>query len=177
MPFLHIPGIIHPSYISQIINYIGYYMERPEAMKLWLPTYTTGRPCKNGHYAHRYTQSGTCSKCVNNTITKPEDADLSVLKVRVWQRDIDKVNGAMYLAMVLRRPGITMSKVTHRGKFTKAVGTSAMLHYLVHKDDIESLSKYAAKLFNDSKAPLDMSIVEERHKIAAIPKPLPEWKP
>jgi hypothetical protein len=146
-------------------------------MKLWLPTYTTGRPCKNGHYAYRYTQSGTCSKCVNNTVTKPEDDDLSVLKVRVWKRDVDQVNAAMYFAMMLRRPGITMSKVTHRGKFTKTVGTSAMLHYLVHKDDITALTKYAADLFKASKAPLDMSMVEERHKKAAISNPFPEWKP
>jgi len=152
-------------------------MERPEALKLWLPTYITGRPCKNGHYAYRYTQSGSCSKCVNNTITKPYDDELSVLKVRVWKQDVDKVNAAMHLAMALRRPGITMSKVTHRGKFTKPVGTSAILHYLVHKDDKDSLAKYAANLFNESKAPLDMSIVEERHKKAAIPTPLPEWKP
>ncbi len=152
-------------------------MERSEAAKQWLPTYTTGRPCKNGHNTYRYTQSGTCSKCVNNTVTRPTDQSFCILKVRVWKRDVEQVNAAMYFAMMLRRPDITMSEVTHRGKYTGIIGTSAILHYLVHKDDTESLSKYAADLFNASKAPLDISIVEERYKKAAISNPLPEWKP
>lgn len=152
-------------------------MERSEALKDWLPTYTTGRPCKNGHNTYRYTQSGTCSQCVNNTVTRPDDQSFCILKVRVWKRDVDRVNAAMHFAMMLRIPGITLNEVTHRGKYTGIVRTSAILHYLVHKDDYDSLSKYAASLFNESKAPLDMSIVEERHKKAVITKPLPEWKP
>lgn len=152
-------------------------MERSEAAKQWLPTYTTGRPCKNGHNTYRYTQSGTCSQCVNKAIIKPEDKDFSVLKVRVYKRDVDQLNAAMYFAMMLRRPSITMNEVTHRGKYTSIIGTSAVLHYLVHNDDITALTKYAADLLKASKASLDMSQVEERHKKAAIPKPFPEWKP
>ena len=160
-----------------ITTFIGDDMERSEAARQWLRTYTTGRPCKNGHNTYRYTQSGTCSQCVNNTVTRPDDQSFCILKVRVWKRDVDQVNAAMHLAMMLRIPGITMNEITNRGKYTRIIGTSAILHYLAHKDDVVALTKYAADLFKASKAPLDMSIVEERHKKASISNPLPEWKP
>lgn len=40
-------------------------MERTEAAKLGLSKYFTGRPCKYGHVAHRYTYNGNCSKCAS----------------------------------------------------------------------------------------------------------------
>ena len=119
-------------HVIMIITFIGDDMERSEAVKQWLPTYTTGRPCKNGHNTYRYTQSGTCSQCVNNTVIRPEDQSFCVLKVRVWKRDVEQVNAAMHFAMMLRMPNITMNEVTHRGKYTGIIGTSAILHYLVH---------------------------------------------
>lgn len=34
-----------------------------------MDTYETGRPCRNGHLAKRYTQSGTCSACIKHAST------------------------------------------------------------------------------------------------------------
>lgn len=39
-------------------------MERPEAKKLGIIRYFTGRVCKNGHLADRYAQSGECILCL-----------------------------------------------------------------------------------------------------------------
>lgn len=40
-------------------------LERKLAISLGLNTYYTGRVCKNGHLSYRYTESGTCSECIN----------------------------------------------------------------------------------------------------------------
>lgn len=38
-------------------------MKRSEAKKKGLKTYDTGKPCKHGHVAPRYTQTGLCTEC------------------------------------------------------------------------------------------------------------------
>jgi hypothetical protein len=38
-------------------------MNRIEASKLGLVTYSTGKPCKQGHICDRYTINGVCVKC------------------------------------------------------------------------------------------------------------------
>lgn len=37
---------------------------RRQAIRDGLTKYFTGMPCKRGHVAHRYTNSGSCSKCI-----------------------------------------------------------------------------------------------------------------
>ncbi len=41
-------------------------ISRNDALSNGLKTYYTGELCKNGHKTYRYTQSGSCSKCVNS---------------------------------------------------------------------------------------------------------------
>jgi hypothetical protein len=41
-------------------------MERKEAAAAGLKKYDTGRPCKHGHRADRYVDSGACSTCLKN---------------------------------------------------------------------------------------------------------------
>jgi hypothetical protein len=36
---------------------------RPEARKLGLKTYRTGRPCRAGHVGERWTSNGCCREC------------------------------------------------------------------------------------------------------------------
>jgi hypothetical protein len=38
-------------------------MKRREAKALGLEKYNTGKPCRNGHLADRYTKNGTCVVC------------------------------------------------------------------------------------------------------------------
>lgn len=43
-------------------------MERKEAAAAGLKKYNTGRPCKHGHIADRYVDSGACSACLKNMV-------------------------------------------------------------------------------------------------------------
>lgn len=43
-------------------------MERKEAAAAGLKKYNTGRPCKHGHMAERYVDSGACSACLKNMV-------------------------------------------------------------------------------------------------------------
>ena len=40
---------------------------RKEALKRGARTYRTGKLCKNGHDAPRYTLSGACSECISES--------------------------------------------------------------------------------------------------------------
>lgn len=40
---------------------------RNQARSLGLSKYFTGEPCRNGHTAERYTQSGTCEECIRQS--------------------------------------------------------------------------------------------------------------
>lgn len=43
-------------------------MERKEAAAAGLKKYNTGRPCRHGHSADRYVDSGACSACLKNMV-------------------------------------------------------------------------------------------------------------
>ncbi len=63
------------SYKEPPKQYDSRYMERPEAVKLGLSKYTTGRPCNNGHLTYRYTVSGSCSDCRLKFVKPPKHYD------------------------------------------------------------------------------------------------------
>lgn len=41
----------------------GFGVDRKQAIAGKLPTYFTGKPCKRGHVAERYTSTGNCVDC------------------------------------------------------------------------------------------------------------------
>lgn len=45
-------------------------MERKEAAAAGLKKYNTGRPCRHGHTADRYVDSGACSECLKKMVAK-----------------------------------------------------------------------------------------------------------
>lgn len=74
-------------------------MERKEAMSLGLNTFTTGRPCVNGHLAFRYTSSGSCSECINGSPKKlnpktfyDKANELRITALRVYNESIQLAN-------------------------------------------------------------------------------------
>lgn len=151
-------------------------MERPEAIDLNEPTYTTGRPCKHGHYTYRYTQSGTCSECINPKTKKK--FDLIEMKVRVFDVNLVELTTIVHFAAMLRYPNISVSEVTCKGRRTGVSKGSSVRYFKVHKDDYDSLLKLAISMFTkQSSSQFDMSEIIERHKKAVISNPLPEWKP
>ena len=122
-------------------------MERSEAIKLSLPRYTTGRPCKNGHLAYRYTQSGTCSECINpNNGSKPHMAEL---RVRVFDKHLHELTTAVHLAAMLRYPKVTISHITCNGRRSSVVNGTSIRYFRVHEDDYETLNQLALSMFKE----------------------------
>lgn len=56
---------------------------KAEAIALGLNTYYTGKPCKHGHLAHRYTSGAKCSECVK-------------ARVAAWKKDNPDANRLSY---------------------------------------------------------------------------------
>lgn len=48
-------------------------MERKEALRLGIKKYNTGRPCRHGHLADRYSDSGACVDCLKVIAGKSEN--------------------------------------------------------------------------------------------------------
>lgn len=57
--------------MNEIIDWFGktHYeiLTRQNARVLGENKYYTGRPCRNGHYAPRYVQSGVCQHCLRES--------------------------------------------------------------------------------------------------------------
>lgn len=92
-------------------------MERKEAMERGLYKFETGRPCANGHIAHRYTQSGSCSRCINNgmpldynkeraAVTELLSATTSLIKIYVTKETVDAVKIIVDLYNIQKLPQI-----------------------------------------------------------------------
>lgn len=65
-------------------------MTRAEAMALGLTRYTTGKPCKHGHFSERMTSCGTCCVC-----RKPQKAKHYIKNPkRKWAENV--IAGAKY---------------------------------------------------------------------------------
>lgn len=58
-------------------------MDRSVAKELGASTFYTGKLCANGHLSYRYTQSGTCSECING--------DRSVVSYSKDERKLQKL--------------------------------------------------------------------------------------
>lgn len=57
------------------------YTKRTDALQHGAPRFNTGRPCKAGHISDRYTSSGACIACMNQTQSSiAEAARVAILK-------------------------------------------------------------------------------------------------
>jgi len=61
------------------------FSPRQIAIATGAKTYFTGKPCRNGHVAYRYTQSSTCSDCVKG-LREPRPQIKKVL-VEPWSNE------------------------------------------------------------------------------------------
>lgn len=61
-------------------------MKRAEAKDLNLNKYNTGKPCKRGHFADRYTKSAQCVECVKiqSSVWKLENPEKQSASVKKW---------------------------------------------------------------------------------------------
>jgi hypothetical protein len=70
-------------------------MKRAEAKLLGLKTYTTGKPCKHGHFANRYTTGAKCVECtaIQATEWRKNNPDKYVNSLRKWIENNRELHG------------------------------------------------------------------------------------
>lgn len=55
-------------------------VSQSEAARLGRPQYRTGKPCKHGHIANRWTLNGTCCQCLNSSAARRRNAYRAALE-------------------------------------------------------------------------------------------------
>lgn len=87
-------------------------ISRKEAMEKGLSKYFTGKPCKHGHLAHRYTFTGYCSFCssLKYKAKNSQNPDFFKEKKRLWKLSNPEKVKAMQQKQNERRRQINASK-------------------------------------------------------------------
>lgn len=67
-------------------------MKRREAKTLGLEKYTTGKPCKNGHLAERYTVNGTCVECSKKTYINADKELKRIMGLQYYHNNKEHIN-------------------------------------------------------------------------------------
>lgn len=70
-------------------------MKRQEAKDLGLDKYNTGKPCKRGHFADRYTKSAQCIECVRiqSVAWRLENPEKHSQSMRKWLENNRELHG------------------------------------------------------------------------------------
>jgi len=70
-------------------------MKRAEAKLLGLKTYNTGKPCKHGHFADRYTIAAKCVECtvVQSTAWRVSNPEKHSASMRKWMENNRELHG------------------------------------------------------------------------------------
>lgn len=158
-------------------------LSRSEAKEKQQATYFTGQPCKHGHVAKRYTQSGTCSECINgdrNRIADPmaaakreAKADLVKVRIRAFDEDRDALAASAWALAVMRYPMLQLGDVDPRHlPQDKAAGTGLYAFYC-HSEDVPQLRAIAAGMVTAHKADV-VAVRRAAFGPAADGKPVPD---
>jgi hypothetical protein len=117
-------------------------------------TYFTNLPCKNGHVAYRYTQSGTCSACINKSncknidplseIIKLAKASLVKIKVRCFNEDRDNLASSAWALAFMHYPELRIGDIDPHNLALDKNGGTALYSFYCHEDDIGQLRAIAA---------------------------------
>jgi hypothetical protein len=130
-------------------------MERSEALALGLTKYNTGRACRNGHYADRYTDSGSCQECVNGkpsvrVVLSPEyaaqAAQLVEVKLRAYASDLPVLRDTVIGMTQVRFPLLGAASFMPSTKPTSAEAGTALYRFMVHAEEIEFFREVALSL-------------------------------
>lgn len=169
------------------------FLSRKEALAAGSPIYNTGKPCKHGHFADRYTQSGTCKTCVaslatngaspvaapppvpenddplrNERIRQQSEANLQAVttKFRVKLVDLALIKNVVDATNLMRWPLVDPQVFCLRHKApTGSTGDTAMFFYKLHPDDIDSTRQAVnAIFFGTRKKP---ELIEHEKRMAA----------
>ena len=97
-------------------------MNYADAKTLGLKTYSTGKPCKNGHVSERYVSNKGCCECVKNAAVLRTKADPMKAKslVKDWElRHPEKVK-QYRKKWLTRNPHVTRARAAKREAYKRA---------------------------------------------------------
>jgi hypothetical protein len=125
---------------------------RADATARGLNKYDTGKPCRNGHRAFRYTQSGVCAECLKasqqraqaeHAATAPQRADerrfalhACIVRERVPEAQVESLQTMAEALLACRFPalvGIIEPRCSPRPD--KPAAGTVEAAFLVHNDD------------------------------------------
>ena len=173
-------------------------LTRKEAAEAGKAQYYTGKECKHGHLAPRYTQSGTCSACIraagpgprmdmsrladSQEVLATAKAELSVLGLRCYHTDLPKVRDVVLAMGRVRFPGLALKDIVASQTPRNSGGGTGFYMFRIHADDYEFLLKVAngfiashsAAALAESKTRVAAALAAQ---VAADTCPEPEFKP
>jgi hypothetical protein len=132
---------------------------RDEAMRLNSPKYFTGTACKHGHFAPRYTQSGTCQDCIRANVADTQKqrmlADgenkevvehLVAANIRVSAENYRRILELAFSLTRIRYPSVTLAHVERKKGGKDAQGGLLLYTLHIHPDDVQIVRSYANSL-------------------------------
>ncbi len=129
-------------------------ISRAEAKRNGQKTYFTGESCKNGHIAYRYTQSGTCAKCINSDhkgATDPTAAarreaktQLVQVQIRIYDEDRESIAAAVWAMGIMRFPVLTQGDVDPRLLPRHRAAGTGIYCFNCHVDDVAAVRELGA---------------------------------
>ncbi len=157
--------------------------------------YFTGKPCKNGHTAYRYTQSGTCSTCISQATTRARReldsaltidkqarrehvVDLAELRVRCYPEDVAQVRDTAAALCVAVYPTLTRDDVQVRAAPTDAAGGTMLYRVRVPLQHAQMVRDLANALLGVRRVDLGPFHAQQAASAAALVPAVPaapEW--
>ena len=127
---------------------------RSQAKLLFQNTYYTGQPCKHGHIAYRYTQSGACSAChkddhaaISNPAVKLAKIKMIKFRVRIFDQDVLTFQNIALGAAMMHEPGLGPHDVFVTQSSHREAG-AALYNFYCFLDDLVGLQGAANQLFS-----------------------------
>lgn len=162
------------------------------------PKFNTGRPCRNGHLADRYTQSGSCQQCIaesnksasakpsstteGNDARKISRAQLTEVRFRCYPQHLEQMRATAIAMTKGKAPELTDRDIYPGKPPVEGQGGTANYRFNIFLEHRDFLLGVMRQLWNQ--VPVD--IAAERRKAMGkldgaygpgLVAPVPEFKP
>lgn len=161
-------------------------ISRQDARSRGQKTYFTGEPCKNGHVAYRYVQSGTCSQClrasnsqtvdVNAGARREASAQLVQVKIRLHRVDLELFKAAAYAMALARFPVLQVGDVYPGYLPMDCDSLTGLYKFNCHVEDVEQMRAIGCDMVKAHRA--DVALIRRQAFGVAGDKesaPVPDW--
>jgi len=138
-------------------------ISRSDAQARGLRHYFTGEPCKNGHRANRYTQSGACYECIRQStyaererhaakraadVNLPEikrfTRETMIVKHRVPEASVPALSALIAGMVAAHFPTLVDEErvvIAPPPAITQRAGLTCVATFLTHRDDLDAVDQ------------------------------------